>query len=194
MPRVRYQFSRWPPRSKFRTRSDRLADYFPGMDRESLLIELHAGRERLRHALAGLPDSTMLDRVDDEWTRKDVLAHLERWERRVVELFERLCRGETPAESPETDELNARYFALDRDRTLGDVRSAEERAWLNLLDVVDAASDEDLFRPDRFGWTDGDPFVRWITGNADEHFDEHLDQLTRPARRSPTAPLVAARR
>ena len=113
MPRVRYQFSRWPPRSKFRTRSDRLADYFPGMDRESLLIELHAGRERLRHALAGLPDSTMLDRVDDEWTRKDVLAHLERWERRVIELFERLCRGETPVESPETDELNAPPSPVD---------------------------------------------------------------------------------
>jgi hypothetical protein len=174
-----------------------MAAYVSGMDRESLLIELHAGRERLRHALAGLPDGAMLDHVDEEWTRKDVLAHLEAWERRVVELFERLRRGETPAESPETDELNARFFALDRDRSLGDVRRGEEGAWLDLLAVVDAASDEELFRPDRFAWTDGDPFVRWITGNADEHFDEHLDQLTRPARTArPSRPaaLVSAQR
>ena len=27
------------------------------------------------------------DRIDDEWTRKDVLAHLEAWERRVVDLM-----------------------------------------------------------------------------------------------------------
>ena len=57
------------------------------MDRASVLIELYAGRERLRAALASLPDAAMLDRVDVEWTRKDVLAHLGAWERRFVDLL-----------------------------------------------------------------------------------------------------------
>ena len=153
------------------------------MDRQQLLIALHAGRERLRAALAGFPDAAMLDEVDPGWTRKDVLAHLEAWERRVVDLFDRLRRNQPPPPSAETDELNARFHAADHDRTLDDVRLAEEEAWDRLLTAVAGATDEELFDPDHFAWTEGDPFVDWITGNGNEHIDEHLEQLTRGARR-----------
>ena len=157
------------------------------MDRDELLVHLHAGRERLLAALAGLPPHSMLDRVDDEWTRKDVVAHLEAWERRVVELFERLRHGEEPPDAGDTDELNARFHATDRFRSLDDVIAGEGAAWRRLIAVVEDATNDELFDPERFGWTQGDPFVGWIRANADEHFDEHLDQLTRPAR----APSVA---
>jgi uncharacterized damage-inducible protein DinB len=86
------------------------------MDRSTLMIELYAGRERLRAALATLSDRAMLDRVDDEWTRKDVVAHLAAWERRFVDLLEKLRRGDWPDEAYETDALNAQMYALDRDR------------------------------------------------------------------------------
>ena len=152
------------------------------MDRTSLLFELHAGRERLLAALASLSDESMLDRIDDEWTRKDVLAHLERWERRVVDLFAGLQSGRPPRDGVETDELNARFHATDCARPLADVRAGEAAAWQELLKLVDGASDDELFDGRRFPWTQGDPFVDWVTGNASEHFDEHLDQLTRPAR------------
>ena len=157
------------------------------MDRTTLLIELYAGRERLRAALASLPDAAMHDRVDDAWTRKDVVAHIGAWERRVIDLLERLRRGEIPADGAETDEINARFHAADCDRPLGDVRDAEEAAWRRLLAAVEGATDEELFDPRHFAWTQGDPFADWIIGNAHEHIDEHLDQLTRPAR----APIVA---
>lgn len=150
------------------------------MDRTELLTNLHAGRERLLATLATLPPSTMDERVD-AWTRKDVVAHLEAWERRVVDLFETLRRGETPTEGPETDELNARYQAESRDRPLEDVLAGEAAAWGRVLDVVDQATDDELFDPEHFAWTEGDPFVDWISGNAHEHIDEHLEQLTRPA-------------
>lgn len=154
----------------------------PTMDRQQLLVALYAGRERLRAALAGIPNAAMLDRIDETWTRKDVVAHLEAWERRVVELYEKLQRGERPPDSMETDALNARLHLAALDRPLDDVRAGEEEAWQRLLRLVETASDAELFDPDRFAWTDGDPFVDWITGNAHEHIDEHLEQLTRPAR------------
>ena len=37
-----------------------------------------------------------LERVDERWTRKDVLAHLEAWERRVVDNLAVLRAGGTP--------------------------------------------------------------------------------------------------
>ena len=105
----------------------------------------------------------------------------------MVDLLERLRRGEWPEDVIETEELNARFFAADHDRSLGDVRDLEEAAWARYLAAVEGMTDEELFDPHRFAWTQGDPFVDWVTGNAYEHIDEHLDQLTRPAR----APSVA---
>jgi hypothetical protein len=157
------------------------------MDRTTLLIELYAGRERLRAALAGLPDAAMLDRIDDEWTRKDVIAHLAAWENRWVDLLERLRRGDWPDDEPETDALNARFHDAYRERSLGDVRDTEEAAWSRFLAAVESMTDDELFDPRRFGWTQGDPFVEWVTANASEHIDEHLEQLTRPA----LAPSIA---
>jgi hypothetical protein len=151
------------------------------MDRASVLIELYAGRERLRAALASLPDAAMLDRIDDEWTRKDVLAHLGAWERRFVDLLGRLRRGEWPNEAFETDELNARIYLVARDTSLEVVRLEEEAAWSQLLAAVEGMTDAELFDRRHFAWTQGDPLVDWVTGNANEHVDEHLEQLTRPA-------------
>jgi hypothetical protein len=152
------------------------------MNRTALLAAIAEGRERLEAALATLPDSKMLDRVDDEWTRKDVLAHLEAWERRVVALIERLRAGEAPAERVETDELNARFHAADRDRPLTDVRSGERAAYERLVAAIEGAADEELFDGGHFAWTEGDPLADWFRSNGDEHYDEHLEQLTRPAR------------
>ena len=152
------------------------------MDRTTLFIELYAGRERLRAALAALPDAAMLDRVDVEWTRKDVLAHLGAWERRFVDLLERLRRGEWPDDAFETDELNARYYITSRDTSLEVVRLEEEAAWSRFLAAVEGMAEDELFDGRHFAWTQGDPLVDWVTGNANEHVDEHLDQLTRAAR------------
>jgi hypothetical protein len=152
------------------------------MDRATLMIELYAGRERLRAALASIPRSAMLDRIDTEWTRKDVVAHLAAWERRLVELVERLRRGEWPEDAGETDALNARLYLTARDTSLEIVLLEEEAAWSRFLGTVEGMTDAELFDPGRFPWTQGDPFVGWVTGNANEHIDEHLDQLTRPAR------------
>jgi hypothetical protein len=152
------------------------------MDRRALRESIEAGRARLDAVLAGYDDLAMLDRVDDEWTRKDVVAHLEAWERRVVEILAALRAGEDPSRGKETDELNAEFYARDRDRPLADVRQAERDAYDELLASIDGASDEELFDGSRFGWTNGDPLAGWFRGNSDEHYREHLEQLTRPAR------------
>ena len=160
------------------------------MDRRALLAGIEAGRSRLEGTLAAIPDAAMLDRVDDEWTRKDVVAHIEAWERRVVALVEMLRAGETPAGVVETDELNARYFAADRDRPLDDVRTGERAAYAAMLAEIDACTDKELFDGSHFGWTEGDPLAGWFRANGDEHYDEHLEQLTREARpANPERPL-----
>ncbi len=154
----------------------------PSVDRDSLLRSIRAGRERLVSTLAQFDDAAMLDRVDAEWTRKDVLAHLEAWDRHVVERLDALRRGDALTDEEDTDALNARFHAQDRDRSLADVRSGEAEAYGAVLAAIDRASEEELFDGAHFAWTEGDPFAEWFRGNTDEHYDEHLEQLTRPAR------------
>ena len=124
----------------------------------------------------------MLERIDDRWTRKDVVAHLEAWERRVVRLLERLRSGAPTEPEVETDELNERYWRESRDRSPADVRAGEGQAYDALLGAIEGASDEELFDGSHFAWTEGDPLAEWFRGNSDEHYAEHLEQLTRPAR------------
>ncbi|MDQ3128350.1 MAG: ClbS/DfsB family four-helix bundle protein [Chloroflexota bacterium] len=152
------------------------------MDKPALLAAIRHGRARLDAILTGVTDEAMSDRIDDLWTRQDVLAHLEAWERRAVDLLERLRAGTEPGERVETDELNARYHAASRDRSLEDVRAGEGAAFARMIAAIDGASDEELFDGDHFAWTDGDPLADWFRGNGDEHYDEHLEQLSRPAR------------
>jgi hypothetical protein len=124
----------------------------------------------------------MLDRIDDEWTRTDVVAHLEAWERRVVDLIERLRAGDPPTDRVDTDIQNARFHARDRDRSLEDVLDGERAAYARLLTAIDEATDEELFDGSHFVWTAGDPLSDWFRSDGDEHYAEHLEQLTRPAR------------
>jgi hypothetical protein len=152
------------------------------MNRTILLATITAGRDRLAAALSDLADETMLDRIDEAWTRKDVIAHLEAWERRVVANLVTLRGGGAPDGSVETDDLNGRFFTLNRDRSLDDVLAGERDAYRSVLTAIDGATDEELFDGNHFGWTEGDPFADWFRGNTDGHYDEHLEQLTRAAR------------
>jgi hypothetical protein len=152
------------------------------MNRTTLLATIAAGREGLDAAVAGLSRDSMRERIDETWTRKDVIAHLEAWERRVVENLETLRAGRTPDGSVETDELNERFLAQNRDRSLDDVLAGERSAYDAVLATIDGATDEELFDGHHFAWTEGDPLADWFRGNTDEHYAEHLEQLTRAAR------------
>jgi hypothetical protein len=154
----------------------------PAMNRTALVTTIAAGRARLEAVLAGFDDAAMLDRVDGDWTRKDVLAHLGAWERRIVEHLATLRAGSAPDGSVATDELNDRFFEASRDVSLDAVRASEDAAYRGLLAAIDDASDEELFDGGHFAWTEGDPLAEWFRGNSDEHFDEHLEQLARPPR------------
>lgn len=152
------------------------------MNRTELLEAIRTGRRSLDETLAAFSDDQMADRIDETWTRKDVVAHFDAWERRVVRLLERLRRGEPAGPAVETDELNEQYWRESRDRTLADVRAREREAYDGLIAAIDNASDEELFDGNHFDWTEGEPLAHWFRGNSDEHYEEHLEQLTRPAR------------
>ena len=150
------------------------------MDKRTELInEMHTGREGLESLLAQISDAEMLKTIlPGDWSIKDLLAHFSWWANHAANLYGILLRGETPPDDGlEIDQLNARVYAENQSRSLDDVRRGEREAYQRLLDLANQAPEADLFDPNRVAWTEGQPFVVWITSNSAGHYAEHTGDL-----------------
>jgi hypothetical protein len=150
------------------------------MDKHELVTMLRIGHDQLRAALDALSDDELALPAQGEWTRRDVVAHIEWWERHSAQVVAALLAGREPyptGEPFDLDAQNARVFEESRGRTAADVRSGEAAAWADLLGAIEAASQADLFEAARFAWTEGEPLVEMIHGDTDRHWAEHLPDL-----------------
>ncbi|MDR3546112.1 MAG: ClbS/DfsB family four-helix bundle protein [Candidatus Limnocylindrales bacterium] len=153
------------------------------MDKHELISELQIGHDELRAVIDALPDAELAFPAQGEWTRLDLVAHVEWWERHSATVITALRDGRDPypADEPfDLDALNARVLEQNRGRTAADVRSGEAAAWADLLRAIESAGEADLFDAGRFAWTEGAPLAEIIHGDTDRHWAEHLPHL-RPA-------------
>lgn len=157
------------------------------MDKAQGLQEIRAGREKLEELLAALhADGMEVEKaLYEAWSVKDLLAHLSFWERRAATIFKALQAGEPvpPLGDSTLDEVNARVFAANHGRPLAEVQAEENEAYRELLALTEKAPENDLFDPQRFAWTKGQPFFDWIEGNSYGHYQEHLPALVEWAKK-----------
>ena len=88
------------------------------------------------------------------WSPKDLVGHLETWERFAIEAIEAIERGE-PApiaqESLETDELNRREVERKAARTAAEIRSSASATHDRVLQTFAALDDERWVAPEAPG-------------------------------------------
>ena len=152
------------------------------MNKDALLDAIHVGRNRWETTVAQLsPEQMTAPALFDGWSVKDLIAHIGAWERTAASVFAALLRGQQPGfeldQNFSVDELNAHFFAEYHTQSLDDVLAGEQAAYRSFLDLVEGASEADLFDASRFAWMQGDPFVDWVAANTYEHYDEHLADL-----------------
>lgn len=150
------------------------------MDKHDLIAALRLDHDRLRMAIDALSDAELALPAQGEWTRLDLVAHVEWWERHSTHVIGALREGRDPYPSDEPFDLdarNAQVFEESRGRTAADVRAGEAAAWADLVAAIQGADEADLFEPGRFAWTEGDPLVEIIRGDTDRHWAEHLPHL-----------------
>jgi hypothetical protein len=115
--------------------------------------------------------------VAGAWSIKDIVAHLAAWRRRTVGRIEAVANGQPepapswPAELHEDDEINAWFYARDRDKSVRDVLSESRGVFQQLVSAVAKLPEDALSDPARFPWMEGAP----LSGAAFfGHFhDEH---------------------
>src|SRR5438270_12572582 len=84
------------------------------------------------------------------WSIKDIVAHLTGWRRRSVRRFQALLKHEPgfsppwPPDLREDDEINAWIYESNRDRPLAEVLSESREVFQQLVETIEAFSEEEL--------------------------------------------------
>jgi hypothetical protein len=154
------------------------------MNKAEAMELIQSERQALESVLAGLNEEQMSQPgVENNWSVKDILAHITDWEGRMVGWIEESLRGETPQRPApgmtwdDLDRLNEQTYLLNRDRGLPDVSADFHRSYERAYSVVEALTEEDLIDPQRFAWRAGDPLWHMVAANTWEHYQEHRESI-----------------
>jgi hypothetical protein len=152
------------------------------MNKKDLLAALEDTHERLTEAIASLSEEEMLlPGTMGDWSVKDLLAHLSRWEAELVKLLWQARQGLQPStilNSPISfDEINARWQQEDQDRPLKRILEDFHGVREQTMRRLESFEDKDLDNPQRFPWLKGRELWTWVASDSYEHDLEHLPQL-----------------
>jgi hypothetical protein len=102
------------------------------MTREQLLNKLEKAWTALHEAYAGLPDSHLTEPgVVEDWSVKDILAHVTTWEEEALKYLPFIVEGRTPPK------YSVQYGGIDAFNTL----RTEQKRGLSLSEVLSQMED-----------------------------------------------------
>ena len=135
------------------------------ISKAQLLTELNNENASWLALLDDIGEANMTQpEVAGGWSIKDIVAHLTEWRRRTVRRFQAALNHESdvtptpwPSELQEDDEINAWIYESNRDRPLADVLRISDEVFQQLVEAIDAFSEDELQDPQRFEWLEGEP-------------------------------------
>lgn len=150
---------------KFRSK----ADLLEAMEREHAtfvaLIESLPARARARAGVWG-----------DDWTIKDLCAHLTEWERMFLRWYRDGREGRRP-DLPaagykwnETPRLNRAIWRKHRKRSWRAVREAFDASYEEILALARRLDEDELLTPGFYPWTKKLPLMTYLAANTSSHY------------------------
>ena len=121
------------------------------LSKTQLLTELRTEQAAWEALLDEIGEAHMTQpEVAGGWSIKDIVAHLTGWRRRTVRRFQALLHHEPdfsppwPPELRDDDEINAWIYEANRDLPLSEVLSDSRKVFQQLVETLDAFSEEEL--------------------------------------------------
>ena len=137
-------------------------------------------------AIEHIPDERLLEPAMDNWTGKDLLAHMAWWHDHSVLVIEGLRADRQPYDGTDpantTDAINERTRRDHLDDPPGLTRRAFNESFTRLLAALEQVTDEELFAADRWLWLGGEALVETILWDSSRHYDAHREHLERLSR------------
>jgi len=149
-----------------------------------LLASITTQRRRLEAAFAGLSDAELTQPdVVGFWSIKDVMAHVARCERLVMEWYRTRVSGDSSVQlelgfSPEAeDRMNQEWYEQDRHLSLAETRAVFNASYHDIWSAIEAMSEDEIFRGGHYPWTGQWPLLPYLCANTDGHYAEHAGQI-----------------
>jgi hypothetical protein len=152
------------------------------MTKNEILARLAESREKLLATIDGLSEQEMTQPgVNGDWSIKDILVHLTRWEAELVKLLWQAMQGMKPStlhfSHIEVDEINQRWYEESSSRPLDlamqDFHGVRKQTIRRVKDLTDKLLTELKAYP----WLEGQPLWEWIAGDSFEHETEHVEAV-----------------
>jgi hypothetical protein len=142
-----------------------------------LLKDIYAERRRLESNLSTLSvEEIIRPGVTGIWSVKDILAHLAAWEQLFIGWYHAGLQGDTSTIPPvgmrqkAIDEINQHIYQQTKARNLEDVLAQFHASYHQMITIIEAIPEEDMFIHDRFSWTGKLTLADYIAGNTCNHY------------------------
>jgi hypothetical protein len=146
------------------------------MDLKSRLLDLLERANQEEHTLLDqLSDQERAQAgTPDDWSAKDVLAHIAAWKQRLAANITAASRGETPLASAGFDQVNAEFFEQYHDKAWPDIIQLLDQAHQRLLECTTSFNNQELRSTETLPTQNERPLWRSIVGNGYIHPITHL--------------------
>jgi hypothetical protein len=142
-------------------------------EKQALLSALTASYEELFSSIMGLQDEHMTLPMLEDWSAKDILAHIAGWGREIAVMLERMAAGQRARaegiDYSDVDGWNARFVEEARDLSPTEVLTALHAAHDACVRAAEALPEE------RFA--EGRTAERLLREWVIDHYDEHAAQI-----------------
>jgi hypothetical protein len=148
-----------------------------------LLEEIEKQRAYLLNLIQELTEEQMIEpNVEENWSIKDLLAHIAAWERLADDRLRAAFTSEE-LQYPiiqgwdEIHQINADIYEKNKDLSLDTVMKEFETAHNDLLATIESLDDESIFKPLPFDWADGLLVHQLISANTHWHYKDHCESI-----------------
>lgn len=118
--------------------------------------------------------------VADQWSVKDIIAHITWHEREMVDLIKAHALVGSELWNLPTDDRNAAIYEEIRQQPLEQVLEESTQVYQQLITVLPSLTDQDLTNPESFPGMPPD-WQPWmiIAQNTYEHYQDHISNIER---------------
>jgi hypothetical protein len=142
-------------------------------DKQAVVQELREAFQEFRDATADLGEAQLTKPVFDQWSVREIAAHIIGWHEQMTTGFERMARGERPTPEgvnwSDIDGWNKTFVAESGETVATALIEELDGRVENLITAIQALPD------DRFG--EGKTANRMAAGAGYEHLHEHAEEI-----------------
>lgn len=145
--------------------------------KQQLIEDAQTERAALEKLLATLtPEQMTQSKAADDWSAKDVLAHLIEWEQMVIKWYETGAKDKIPTVPSEEynwgqlPQLNHAIYLKHRDRSLEDVQKEFKASHKKIMKVIESIPEKDLFTRGHYPWTKKNLLAAYFNSATAAHY------------------------